>query len=282
MSSSPRNSSDAKSWLRTLERFVLILLVAIGGTSIVGASWARDYAEPRATLLGSTRGISVLVTAGTARVLIVNGTDPAALGNAVSKARHPGLDRIDLLIVSGNAAAADLVPRAVTVLNPREVMTVGGVASLAGTEITPRKVIDRSTTIELPEGVTISFEVWPAAEGENGDVTWSVLIERGSASIYWVSDREALDQVPQPEEPDLVVIGRGAPGATSPLPETYVIVAAGESIDGPELRAVTFETLGPNVETKRVFAGEALRIDLDLTGIRSVSGSTPAGSPVPA
>lgn len=255
------------------------LLLALGGTTIATASWARDFAQPRATLLGAERGISVLVTAGAARVLIVNGTDSAALGNAMSKARHPGLDRLDLMIVTGNAAGAELVPRAIELLKPRSVITIGSVASLAATSIIPLQVIEHSTEIELPDGVTIAIEVWPAADGENDDVTWSATIERGGASVYWVSDREELMQDSLPETADVTVIGRGAPADDSPFPNTHVIVAAGESISGPDLRATALDSIGPEVETLRIYSGEDVRIDLDPEGISTVSGSTPAGSP---
>ncbi len=275
----PNTLLSRKSWSRKLELFAFFFMLSLGGATIVSASWARDYAQPRATLLGSERGISVLVTAGAARVLIVNGTDPAALGNAISKARHPGLDRLDLVIVSGNAAAAGLAPRVVELLNPREMMTVGSAASLAGSSIVPRKVIEHSTEIELPHGVTISIEVWPAADGENEDVTWSVRIERGGASVYWVSDRERLLQESLPDEADVTIVGRGAPADGAPFPNTRVIVVAGESIIGPDLRALALDSLGPEVETKRIFAGEDLRIELDPEGIWTVSGSTPAGTP---
>lgn len=279
MTSGVAAAQGKRSKARTVELFVFALLVALGATTVVTVSWARDVAEPRVTLLGSERGISMLITAGSARVLIVNGTNSAELGNALSKARHPGLDRIDLMIVSGNAAASELVPRAIEILNPREVISVGSIASLAGTSITPRKVIDRAAEIELPEGVTIDIQVWPAANGENDDVTWSASVERGGASIYWVSDREDLMQDSLPQQADVTVIGRGAPTNDTPLPNTRVIVAAGESISGPQLRALVLDSLGPEVETKRVFAGEELRISLDSEGIRRVSGSTPAGSP---
>lgn len=282
MTSGTTNTPANRSRARTLELFVLVFLVALGGTSVVAASWARDIAQPRAILLGADRGISVLVTAGATRVLIVNGTDPAALGNAVSAARHPGLDRIDIMIVSGNAAAAGLVPQAVELLNPREVITVGGTGSLEGTSIVPRKVIENSTVVELPEGVTISIEVWPAADGENDDVTWAAAIERGDASLYWVADREQLMQETLPATTDVTVIGRGAPAADSPFPNTTAIVAAGESITGPDLRTVALNSLGPYVETRRIFAGEELPIDLDPEGITSISGATFAGSPVAA
>ncbi len=279
MANPSRSSSGGRSWARKLELFAFIFLLALGGTTIATASWARDYAQPRATLLGSDRGISVLVTAGAARVLIVNGTDSAALGNAVSKARHPGLDRLDLMIVSGNAAAADLVPRAIEILNPRSVMTVGGVASLAGTSIVPIKVVEQSTEIELPDGVMIALEVWPAADGENDDVTWSAAIERAGASIYVASDREELHQNSLPDESDITVVGRGAPAGDSPFPNTRAIVVAGESISGPDLRDIARESVGSEVETRRVFSGEAVRIALDPEGIAAVSGSTPAASP---
>ncbi len=276
------SSSSGRSWSRTIELFAFVFLVALGGTTVVTASWARDYAHARVTLLGSERGISMLITAGEARVLIVNGTDPAALGNAISKARHPGLDRLDLMIVSGNAAAAEMVPRAIELLNPRSMMTVGGVASLAGTSLVPRKVILRSTEVELPEGVSITIEVWPSADGENDDVTWSARIERGGASVYWVSDREDLMQDSLPDAVDVTVIGRGAPAAYTPFPITRAIVVSGESISGPDLRAIALDALGSEGETKRVFAGEDLRIELDLEGIRTVSGSTSAGTPTAA
>ncbi len=279
MANRSSSTPGARSWSRLLELTLFIFLLALGGTTVATASWARDFAQPRATLLGTDRGISVLVTAGAARVLIVNGTDSAALGNAVSKARHPGLDRLDLMIVSGNSAAAELVPRAVEILNPRAVMSVGSVASLFGTSIVPIKVVEHSTEIELPEGVTIAIEVWPAADGENDDVTWSATIERGGASIYWVSDREQLMQDSLPEETDITVVGRGAPAGDSPFPNTRVIVVAGESISGPALRNIAFDSLGSEIETKRVFRGEDVRIDLDPEGIDTVSGSTPSVLP---
>ena len=280
MTSAISSSSSPRSWKRSLELFAFVFLVSLGATTIVTTAWARDYAQPRVTLLGSDRGVSVLVTAASARVLIVNGTDPASLGNALSKARHPGLDRLDLMIVSGNAAAAQLVPRAIALLNPREVMTVGSNASLSETTIVAAKTIDHSTVIELPDGVSITIEVWPAADGENDDVTWSARIERGVASIHWVSDREDLMQDSLPGKADVTVIGRGAPADDTPFPNTRVIVVAGESIAGPELRAIALDSIGPEVSTLRIFAGEDLRIDLDLEGIRTVSGSVPAASPM--
>ena len=74
---------------RAIERFVLVTLVLLGGTTIVAASWARDLATPRVTLLGAERGISALITASSARVLILNGTDAAELGNAVERRNIP-------------------------------------------------------------------------------------------------------------------------------------------------------------------------------------------------
>ncbi|MEZ4532599.1 MAG: hypothetical protein R2835_00265 [Thermomicrobiales bacterium] len=282
MTSGNSKSSNGRSWGRTLELAVFCLLVAIGATTIVSVGWARDYAKPRVTLLGADRGISALVTSGSARVLILNGTDSTTLGNAITRSRHPGLDRLDLMIVSGNTAASGLVPKAIELLNPRGVMTVGSTASLNGTDIVPIKVIERSTEIELPHGVMITVDIWPAADGENDDATWSARISRGGASVYLVSDREDLMQESMPERLDVTVIGRGAPADDTPFPITNAIIVAGESISGPELRDIASGSLGPDVTTKRVFAGESLRIDLDPTGIRSVSGAVPAGSPTPA
>ncbi len=265
---------------RAIERFVLVTLVLLGGTTIVAASWARDLATPRVTLLGAERGISALITASSARVLILNGTDAAELGNAVEKAKHPGLDRLDVMIVSGNAAAADIAPRMIELLRPRMVLAVGSAASLETASIVPDRIIDHTTEIELPDGVLLTVELWPAAGGENDDVTWSVMIERGGATVYWVADREALMQDEVPDEANVVVIGRGQPATDTQFPATRIIVAAGESITGPELRARALDAIGPDSETVRVFAGETTRINLDPEGIRSVDGGTMVATPV--
>jgi hypothetical protein len=247
--------------------------------SIVGFSWARDLSTPRVTLLGADRGVSAFITAGPARVLVLGGTDSTELGNAVSHAQHPGLDRIDLLIVSGNAAAVEFAAKTIDLLEPRMVIAVGQSANLEAAGVTPGRVIDHTTEIELPEGVLLTIEVWPAADGENDDATWSVMIERGGASVYWVADREALMQYPLPEEANVVVLGRGKPAADTLFPEARVIAAAGESTSGPELREIALASLGPDTEAVRIFAGETRRIELDPEGIRTVSGATRAASP---
>jgi hypothetical protein len=258
---------------------VLVTLVLLGGMSIIGFAWARDMSEPRVTLLGADRGVSAFITAGSARVLVLGGTDSAELGNAVAHAQHPGLDRIDLLIVSGNAAAVELAAKMVDLLEPRMVIAVGGPENLEEAGITPARVIDHTTEIELPEGVLLTIEVWPAADGENEDATWSVMIERGGASVYWVADREALMQYPLPEEANVMVLGRGKPASDTPFPSARIIAAAGESVSGPDLREIALNSFGPDAETVRVFAGETKRIELDPEGIGTVSGATRAASP---
>ena len=159
-------------------------------------------------------------------------------------------------------------------------IAVGSTASLDTAGIVPGKIIEHTTEIELPDGVFLTIEVWPAASGENDDVTWSVMIRRGGASIYWVADREALMQDDLPTQVDMVIIGRGKPADDTPFPATRIIAAAAESVTGPELRALALETIGPNSDTARVFAGEITRIELDPEGIRSVEGSTVAATPV--
>ncbi len=282
MASSPKPPSKTHGKGQLIERFVLVTLLLLGGTTIVAASWAKDYSTPRVTLLGADRGIAALVTAGSARVLLLSGTNAAELGNAIEHARHPGLDRLDIMIVPGNAAAADLAPRAIQLLQPRMVIAVGSTASLDTAGIVPDRIIDHSTELELPDGIVVTIEVWPSANGENDDVTWSAMIERAGASVYWVSDREALMQEEMPNDADVVVLGRGKPAKDTPFPQTRAIVAAGESVTGPELRDLALNSIGTEVETVRIFAGETTRIDLDPEGIRSVAGGTLAGTPVAA
>ena len=275
-------ASNSGSWSALIERFALVLLVCLGGTTIVAASWARDFAAPRVTLLGADRGISALVTAGAARILILDGTNATELGNAIARARHPGLDRIDLVLVSGTEAASGMAQRTIRLLQPRMVLAIGNDEYLRDTGIDVGRVIDETTEIELSAGVLLTIEVWPSGEGEGDDVIWSVMISRGGASVYWVSNREVLTQEGLPANANVTVIGRGKPAQDTPFPDTHVLVAAGESISGPELRAIALDAIGPEVETARIFAGETTRIDLDPSGIRSVEGATMVSSPVAA
>lgn len=224
----------------------------------------------------------MLVTTGSSRVLIVNGTDAAALGTAVSSTRHPGLDRIDLLVVSGNAGAGEMAVRSVELFAPRMIIAIGSATGLVAAGIQPDLVVDHPTEIQLPEGVSITLQAWPAAGGENDDSTWAASIERGGASVYWVSDREALMQEALPPEADVTIVGRGKPADDTPFPNTLVIVTAAESISGPELRALALDSIGPEVQTARIFAGEGTRIDLDPEGIRTIPGGIPAATPAPA
>jgi hypothetical protein len=92
---------------RAVARFAVVaacaMLVAVAATSAIAAHWARDMREPRIALLGAGNHLSVLVTAGDARVLIVSGNEPAAFADALSRARPPTMRRLDVLIVGGNA-----------------------------------------------------------------------------------------------------------------------------------------------------------------------------------
>lgn len=282
MASTATSVSDSRNWVSLIERFILIALVALGGMTIVTASWARDFASPRVTLLGTERGISLLITTGSTRVLVLAGSNPTELGNAIAKARHPGLDRIDLMIVSGNPAATELAQRSIQLLHPRMILAVGSDASLRSSGIVPGKLIDHTTEIDLPNGVVLTIEVWSSEGGDGDDVTWSVMIERGGAAVYWVADREALLQEELPDSANITIMGRGSPAKDTPFPRSRVIVAAGESISGPDLRATALDALGPETETARIYAGEITRIELDPQGIHSMDGTTMARSPIPS
>lgn len=255
------------------------MLVALGSTTIVTASWARDFASPRVTLLGAERGIALLITSGSSRVLLLGGSNPTELGNAIAKARHPGLDRIDVMIVSGSVGTTDMTQRSIRLLAPRMIITVGTDASLQNSDIVTDKTIDRATEIELSNGVVLTIDVWSSSEDDTDETTWAVKIERGGASVLWVADRGALEQNGLPETTDIIILGNGKPNSRIPFPRARVVVAAGESISGPEMRSIAGNAIGPDVEIARLYAGEITRIDLAPQGIRSIDDAIPVASP---
>ena len=130
-----------------------VLLGIIVASSVTLVS-ARRYSEPSIYLLGSGRGLSALVTSETNRILIANGTDPAALATAFRTARPDLIRRIDLVILLPGATER-LAERAVEMTSPRRVY------ALPNERFHPAGRIDglQIHPMDGPSSITISDDV---------------------------------------------------------------------------------------------------------------------------
>jgi hypothetical protein len=246
-----------------LAAFLVIAIPAFG----IEIAWARDLYQPRVTVIGSDRGLSAFVTSGSSRLLIVSGNDPAAFGNALAHARHPGLSRIDLIIAGGEPATSRLAAYAIDRVNPGYVIVAGDDSSLLESGLHVDEATTHPRRIELQGGMTVTLDVASRGAQSESDV-WTVVIERGATRIVFVSHPDAIDALPIRGPMAALIIGRGNAHLTTTFPDARLVVADGESISGPDLRSVVGESLGPEALTLRVFAGETSRLDFVEGGLK--------------
>ncbi len=67
----------------TIFAAVFLASTVLGGG--MGAAWANETRQPRLNVLGSGNALSVLITAGQARILLATGDDPVAFANALAQ-----------------------------------------------------------------------------------------------------------------------------------------------------------------------------------------------------
>ena len=131
-----------------LRAAIVGLLAGLLVASLVTVVHARDYGQPALALLGSGDGLSVLVTTGDARLLVVGGSDPAAFANALADARPRSHPRIDLLVELPDARA--VASRAWALARPSAMLTLSTTRRFP--DDPPATAITAPITIDLPVG----------------------------------------------------------------------------------------------------------------------------------
>lgn len=252
-------------WRGTLILAATVFVLSTGTSAWAASAWAGDMRAPRLTLLGAGKRLSVLVTAGDARLLIAAGDDPVAFANALERARRMTTRRLDVALVTGlgrdepvsSHVQGDDRVRYVASLAPH----AGGAAASASLP-----VLDAPSMIRLGEDVTVTVEVvTTGTDGEDPQLGWRAIIRRGDTTVVVLSDGEDASKFSNLGPISaLVLIGGHSEEAVDAVDARAVAVSA-ETASGRQLRQEVGPTLDHPVWAVLVHPGEGVRLDF-LTG----------------
>lgn len=239
---------------------------------------------PRVILLGSGQRVSVLVTAGDARLLIATGDDVSEFRNALDAARHPTTRRIDVLLVAGRGT--DLVVPA-AIRHDRRIRFAASLGPLPTTDEAVvaagdgLPVLPTPREIRLGDGVTVTLETAAVEDDGEAATVWRAIVRRGATAVAIVSDGDAADRLPTVGPlAALVVAGTDPLVAWSAMPAPVLAVAGDDRvISGKELRQVGADQVDQSGWAVRVHPGEAVPLRFASGGLeipRDVAQPIPA------
>lgn len=241
---------------------------AFAGALVLGGSWVYADSKPHLSVLGCGSSLALFLTSGGARVLVIGEGSSADFANAFSRARRPGLSRIDILLVDSLIKNITLPGRVSTIANPRRTMSLGDSSMLlnAGLRIDDAVVSPRS--IELPAGVrlTVDPQPVPGTEEQSGS-GWLGQVEYERSSFVLAKNQDALEHVPSPPNGSILILLQGAvsaPTLNAIGPQAVIVSSRGMS--GSELRSTIAES-GRELFGYRIFPGDLLGMTMQASGV---------------
>jgi hypothetical protein len=211
MTSSPASSGVRRTlWLAGL--VFLLTFTAAGGLAV---TWFRTSAEPRIILLGSDGAVSILVMAGSSRLLIATGDNTTAFDNALDAALPPTIRRIDVLLVPGGGQGETVAAHALRTRDARYRAFIGPPRS-SMLEFESSDAIDSLVTprrFELADGVRVTLQVDPDG-GADDRVHWRATVRHGDTSVIILANGADLAGFEPVEFISALVLVRGAPDGT--------------------------------------------------------------------
>jgi hypothetical protein len=240
----------------------LLLGVTVAALALAQMISARQD-RPAVVALGSGDGLSVLITAGGARLLIPAGDQPSAFGNAWRAwAVVPLTRRVDLLALPGDGDP--VASSAMRMLTVRETISLpGGDAGSTGSPgATP---LEDALRVQVGDAVAITLE--RSSDRTNLPATWRLVVERGATRLAILPEGSAAARFAWPQPVAALVLLRGPAGDAVRLAGAAAVIVP-DRISGKTLRT---EVPVPNADgfwARRVSPGEVTRLDLTADGLR--------------
>lgn len=256
----------------------VLLTVAVAaacGTAAVDAAWRHEFGRPRVVLLSSGEAaLSVLVTAGDARLLLVNGNDPVSFGDALATVRRPTMPRLDVVLltaVGGRLLGAPPLGR----LEDARLVAAIGVAPQpppgVGIEGDAWPVVTASRRFRLADGVEVTVESVPpaatASQSEAAAPAWRMVVKRGGSVVEILSDGGVGERFAATGAVSARVVAGGAALAAVGDDPAPVLAAADGALNGEAVRDRVAEGLPMARWQMVVHAGEAASLGLTDAGV---------------
>lgn len=243
--------------------------IGLTGTSAIGASWLRDDRQPALTILGCGRGLSVLLTSGGARMLQLAGTDSTDFGNALSNARFPLLDRIDVLLVPGEEPNISLVKSALRQVDSRNVYSIGTSRHLLDAGIAVDREMLVPYKLTLPSGTVMTVSGFSDPAASNASLSsWYLLVRWGNHQVLIDSGGD-IDRLPHEARNASAWIRTSGAFSAEDIKqvEPSAILVAAETIEGFRMRELIQQESGRPVYGYRVHGGDIARLQLGADGL---------------
>ena len=274
--------TSGSGWQGTLKVALAAFAVTVLVFGPAAALQRREWTRPAVVVLGSGSALSVLILAGEARILLADGDDPVAFGNALSSVQPWSARRIDAVVNVGTDANRRVAQSLVGNPHVRAVWSlVSPGPTTTGDPLAEVPAISRTQQLQLPSGVGVTLEPWSSVPDPKRTDVWRVTVSRGSNRVVVLSDGAAAAAFPAERAAALVVAGASPLAAVSAVSPSG-LVAASVAVDGDELRA---EPDQPLAWARRVFPGETATITLGDQGVVPpregllVPEGTPAATP---
>lgn len=266
---------------------MILFALSTAFTSAIGAAFAADMRTPGVTVLGAGSRVSVLITAGAARLLLATGDDPVALGNGLDLARHPTTRRLDVLLVAGQSRDLQAPAAIVESEHARFMARIGSPSdrslppSLQGLPILP---VERR--FRLPDDVEILVR-WESGDDNDAAPMWVAVISHANSSIAVLSEGRAATLLGSVAVVNAVIVAGGEPLDALRSVSTGAIVTTDTAVTGKDLRQSAAAIAGDDLWGVRVYPGEAVRctftdgaVNLPPDAGQQLTGST-VGQPSP-
>ncbi len=259
--------------------FAAVFVASTVVGSGMGAAWSGVTRQPSVSVLGSGTALSVLVTAGSARLLLATGDDPVGFANALAQVRRPTTPRIDILLIAGRGRSL-LVPIAAReTVRPRYVASLGTIPPSPerdALQVSNLPVLASPRVVDLGSGVQVEVETADGGGSASAEVrtAWRLIVRHEATTVVILSHGEDAGRFPDIGPVAALVVAAGTPALKQEVLTAGALVVPTSAVSGKDLRRDLGASIQKRLWTVRTFPGEVTRLEFVRGGLRLPTDAT--------